>query len=66
MLSAVNVLPNSLEISDLREMFSSSIFLWFLGNSDKSGAVQISGVFLTCGHVDSQRVFKNRSFQALK
>ena len=35
-------------------------------NYDKSAAVQFSGVLGTREHVDSQKVFYNKSFQALK
>ena len=65
MLSAVNVLENSLKIW-LREMFSNLICLSLMENLDKSAAVQISSVFGTREHIDSWKSLWNRSFGGIQ
>ena len=50
----------------LREMLSNSICPRLLENSDKSAALHVSAVFGNREHVDSGRVFWNKSFRALK
>ena len=50
----------------LKEMFSDSIGLLFMGNYGKSAPVQVWTVFGTGKQVGSRRVLLNRSFQAFK
>ena len=59
MWSADNVLPNSAKISDLtkRDVFSRSLRLGLMQNSDKTAGVQVSEVFGTHEHVHSRRMF---------
>ena len=41
----------------LKQMFSNSVCLGLMENSDESAAVMISAVFVTREHVDSPKVF---------
>ena len=47
-------------------MFSNSVCFGLMEIYDKSAAMVISAVFNTSEHVDSWRVFENKSFQAFK
>ena len=47
-------------------MFSDSICLGLIEILNKTAALVISAVFNTREHLDSERVFENKSFQAFK
>ena len=50
----------------LKEMFFNSVCLGIMKNYDESAAVLILAVFVTDQHVDSWKIFWNKSFREFK